>query len=98
MVPVFCYTNIFDYICIYNNIRIKLYICFMVTYKDRMRNKKTFVLQKENEVIATFGNLKKACEYLEGQGFYSYNTVVRKDDKDYPISYNGFVLFKVKHY
>lgn len=67
----------------------------MSTYKERMENKQNFVLINGGQVLGTFGNLKKVCDFLEGRNFYSYHTLSRKT---FPVSYNGFTLFKVKHY
>lgn len=68
----------------------------MTTYKERQANLQMFVLQKGYVVLGTFGNLKKVCEYLEGEDFYSYNTIVRK--KEYPVTYGDYTVSKVKHY
>jgi hypothetical protein len=68
----------------------------MSTYKEQLKNKKTYVLLKDCEVLGTFGNLKKVCAFMEGKDFYSYNTIVRK--KTYPIIYKNYTVFKVKHY
>ena len=67
----------------------------MTTYKEQQKNKQYYVLLSNCEVLGTFGNLKKVCEFMNGQDFYSYHTLVKKD---FPISYNGYKLFKVKHY
>lgn len=68
----------------------------MVKYKDRMEKLEIFVLQYDNEVIGTFGNLKKVCDYMEDEDFPSYWTLVRK--KEYPITYKDFKIYKVKHH
>ncbi|MCH7783925.1 MAG: hypothetical protein IIB06_00705 [Bacteroidetes bacterium] len=68
----------------------------MATYKEQQENRKSYVLLKDCEVLGTFGNLKKICEFMEGEDFYSYNTIIRK--KDFPILYKGYKIFKVKHH
>ena len=70
----------------------------MTTYKERQENLQMYVLQEGCEVLGTFGNLKKVCDYLEEQNkdFYSYNTAVRK--KEYPISKGEIKIYKVKHH
>lgn len=68
----------------------------MSTYKQQRDNRHYYVLLKDCEVLGTYGNLKKICEFMKGQDFYSYNTIIRK--KDFPILYKGYKIFKVKHY
>lgn len=68
----------------------------MTTYKERQENLEYFVLLKDCDVLGTFGNLKKVCDFLAEEDFYSYNTIVRK--KTYPVTYKNFKVFKVKHY
>ena len=68
----------------------------MPTYKERQENLEYFVLLDGDDVLGTFGNLKKVCDFLDGKDFYSYNTIVRK--KTYPVIYKNYKVFKVKHY
>tara|TARA_R100000935_G_scaffold13736_5_gene27654 strand:+ start:81770 stop:81976 length:207 start_codon:yes stop_codon:yes gene_type:complete len=68
----------------------------MTTYKERQENLEYFVLLEYCNVLGTFGNLKKVCDFLDGKDFYSYNTIVRK--KTYPVTYKNYKVFKVKHY
>lgn len=68
----------------------------MVTYKERMKDKMNFVLIKNDIVLGTFGNLRKITEFIENDNFPSYWTLVRKDD--YPIYFEDYRIFKVKHY
>ena len=68
----------------------------MVTYKEQIKDKRSFVLLQNSEVLATFGNLKKVCNFMGGKDFPKYNTLVRK--KEYPISYKDYSIYKVKHY
>lgn len=67
----------------------------MTTYKEQRANLEYYVLLKDCEVLGTFGNLKKVCDYLSDKDFYSYNTLVRK--KKFPVVYKEYKLFKVKH-
>ena len=68
----------------------------MTTYKERIKDKHNFVLIKGNEVLGTFGNLKKITDFIEDENFPSYWTLVRKDE--YPIEFMDYKIFKVKHY
>lgn len=68
----------------------------MTTYKERKENQHNFVLVKDSIVIGTFGNLRKITEIVEDDNFPSYWTLVRK--KDYPIEFDNYIIFKVKHY
>lgn len=69
----------------------------MVEYKEAKKSRQTLVLVKDNEVIATFGSLKKAIDYInhiEGLSV-SYWTLSRKT---FPIDVSTFKIWKVKHY
>ena len=68
----------------------------MVTYKERMKDKMNFVLIKNDVVLGTFGNLRKITEYIKDDNFPSYWTLVRKDE--YPIEFEDYRIFKVKHF
>ena len=68
----------------------------MVTYKEQQKNKKYFVLLKNGVPLGTFGNLKKITEFIEGEDFPSYWTLIR--DKEYPKSVGDFQIYKVKHF
>ena len=68
----------------------------MSTYKEQKDKKKSFVLLKDCEVLGVFGSLKKVCDFMNGEDFYSYNTVIRK--KEYPILYKGYKIYRTKHY
>ena len=68
----------------------------MTTYKEQQKDRTNFVLLENGNVLGTFGNLKKVCDFLQKKDFYSYNTVVRK--KDFPIIYKDYSVWKVKHY
>lgn len=70
----------------------------MISYKEQQENKHNFVLMKENEVIGTFGNLRKLCNYVTDESFLSYWTLVRKKDSEYPLKSGVYTIFKVKHY
>lgn len=64
----------------------------MSTYKEQQANKHIFVLVKDCEVLATFGNFRKLCDYAG----ISYNTYIRK--KEYPFKAKDYNIFKVNHY
>lgn len=68
----------------------------MTTYREQQKDRTNFVLMEGSNVLGTFGNLKKVCEFLQNKDFYSYNTVVRK--KEFPIIYKDYSVWKVKHY
>jgi hypothetical protein len=68
----------------------------MVTYKERIQNKKNYVLIENDIVLGTFGNLKKITDFMKGKNFPSYWTLVRK--KDFPIKFDNYKIFKAKHY
>lgn len=53
-----------------------------------------FVLLKVGVPTGTFGNLKKIIEFMEGEDFPSYWTLVRKEDN--PLEYGGYLIYKVK--
>ena len=69
----------------------------MATYKEQQANKKSYVLTKNGEVLATFGNLRKVISFVEREGinFYKYSTLVRKE---MPVIFGEYELFKVRHY
>lgn len=72
----------------------------MTTYKEQQKDKKSFVLLKNDTPIATFGNLKKVVEYVvdnfEKEDFPSYWTLVRRSK--YPIITGDYKIYKVFHY
>lgn len=68
----------------------------MTTYKEQQENKMSYVLLKDCEVLGTFGNLKKVCDFMDGKDFPSYWTLVRK--KEETIKFDDFQIWKVKHY
>lgn len=70
----------------------------MNTYKEQQENRHNFVLMKNDEVIGTFGNLKKLCNFVEDESFLSYWTLVRKNISDYPLKIGIYTIFKVKHH
>lgn len=67
----------------------------MTTYKEQQEKKMSYVLLKNCEVIGTYGNLRKLVEHMENTDFPSYWTLVRKD---FPISFDSFKIYKVRHY
>lgn len=68
----------------------------MVTYKERQGNLQMYVLLEGCEVLGTFGNLKKVCDFMEGKDFPKYNTIIRK--KENPIIHKDYKICRVKHY
>jgi len=70
----------------------------MNTYKEQQENKHNFVLMKENNIIGTFGNLRKLCNFVTDNTFPSYWTLIRKNKKNYPLEIGNYIIFKVKHY
>lgn len=67
-----------------------MYICYMSTYKETIERKKYYVILEKNDVKGVFGNLKRACEFMQGKDFPSYWTLVRKkmnrfDYKEYSL-------------
>lgn len=68
----------------------------MTTYKEQLENKMSYVLLKDCEVLGTFGNLKKICDFMDGKDFPSYWTLIRK--KEYPLVFDSYKIYKVKHY
>ena len=61
------------------------------TYKEQRDSKKYFVLLKDCNVLGTFGNLKKVCEFMKGKDFYSYHTLVKKE---FPVTYKEYKIYK----
>lgn len=68
----------------------------MTTYQERKENLHYYVLQKDGEVLATFGNLRKVVSFMEQLGVNaSYATLSRR--KDFPVEYKGYDIWYVKH-
>lgn len=67
----------------------------MNTYTERKNSRRNWVLLENGEVIATFGSLRKICEYVEDDSFPSYWTLIR--EKDFPIITGEYKIYKVKH-
>jgi hypothetical protein len=68
----------------------------------QLKKKKTnCVLIFENQVIATFGNLKKLIDYVRANKLIDYEknisywTLIRKKN---PIPFGKYSIFRVKHY
>lgn len=68
----------------------------MVTYKERQKNKKYYVLLQNGVPLGTFGNLKKITEFMDGKKFPSYWTLVRKEEN--PMVFEKYLIYKVKHH
>ena len=68
----------------------------MTTYKERQENKYNFILLRKGVPLGTFGNLKKVVEFMGEEDFPSYWTLIRKSQ--YPLVYEDYSIYKVKHY
>lgn len=68
----------------------------MTTYKERKAKLENYVLVKDGVPLGTFGNLKKVVDFMDGEEFPSYWTLVRK--KDNPIEFDKYSIFLVKHH
>lgn len=68
----------------------------MKTYKEQIENKTNLVLVNGNNIMGTFGNLRKVVKFMEHENFPSYWTIIRK--KGNPIICKNYAIFKVKHY
>jgi len=67
-------------------------------HQEYIGNRKSFVLLRNNTVLGTFGNLRKVINFMKDEKFYSYWTVIRIKEDKYPIVYQDYSIFKVKHY
>jgi hypothetical protein len=65
-------------------------------YEDYIKNKTNYVLLKGLDVIGTFGNLRKAINFITDDKHPSYWTLIRKQEN--PINFNEYKIFRVKHY
>ena len=68
----------------------------MSTYKEQQENRYDFVLLKGQNVLGTFGNLRKLVDFIKDEDFPSYWTLIRK--KDFPVNYKNYKICRVKHY
>jgi hypothetical protein len=58
---------------------------------------KTYVLSKNDKIIATFGNLRKLVNFMKNEDFPSYWTLIRI--KVNPIELKSdYKIFKARHY
>ena len=48
-----------------------------ISYSKRISTKKHYVISYEKDVIGVFTTLKKACDFMDGEDFPSYWTIVR---------------------
>ena len=73
--------------------RIFLYFSNMVTYKEQLKKRKYYVINKENITLGLFTNLKKLCEEMKKQdvNFPSYWKITRMD-KSKPIKINDYII------
>lgn len=67
-------------------------------YQDHIKNLQNFVLIQDLIVLGTFGNLRKLVNFIKDDDFPSYWTLIRIKEEDYPIEYNNYSIFKVRHY
>ena len=65
----------------------------MVTYKEQLKKKKYYTINKENLTLGVFTNLRKLCEELKviDNSFPSYWTIV-KLDKSEPIKIKNYII------
>lgn len=65
----------------------------MTTYKEQLKRKKYYTINKDNLTIGVFSNLRKLCEYLKEKDstFPSYWTIV-KLDKSKPIEIKDYII------
>jgi len=65
------------------------------TYKKEQQTRKHYVLLNDRDVMGVFSTLKKVCEFMSGENFPSYWTLVRKDfDK---FEYGNYSLQIIKN-
>lgn len=69
----------------------------MVTYKERLTNRKYFEILKGNITIGVFTSFKKLCEATKNKdkNFPSYWTLV-KLDRTKPIKVKGYTIQEIK--
>lgn len=65
----------------------------MVTYKEQLKKKKYYTINKENLTLGVFSNLRKLCEEMKEKdsSFPSYWTIV-KLDKSEPIKIKDYIV------
>lgn len=72
----------------------------MTTYKEQQKDKKYFVLLKNNIPLGTFGNLKKVVDHVVDNfgedDFPSYWTLIRRSE--FPIITGDYSIYRVNHY
>lgn len=70
----------------------------MVTHKQKIEHQYHWVLTKNNEVLATYGNLKTLVEAMEESDVFAYNTLAKKNkETDFPVSSHNYTIWRVKH-
>lgn len=65
----------------------------MVTYKEQLKKKKYYTINKENLTLGVFSNLRKLCEEMKEKdnSFPSYWTIV-KLDKSEPVKIKDYII------
>jgi hypothetical protein len=66
------------------------------TYKEQIQNRTQLVLLRDNNVLGTFGNLRKVVNFMANDDFLSYWTLIRK--KENPIKFRNYSIVRVRHY
>ncbi|MFA5296620.1 MAG: hypothetical protein WC389_00250 [Lutibacter sp.] len=69
----------------------------MVTYKEQLKKKKYYVINKDNITLGLFTNLKQLCEEIKliEPKFPSYWTITRLD-KSKPIKILDYIIQEIK--
>lgn len=69
----------------------------MVTYKEQLKKKKYYVINKDNETLGLFTNLTSLCEEMKKADakFPSYWTII-KLDKSKPIKIKDYTIQEIK--
>lgn len=65
----------------------------MVTYKERLKKRKYYVINKDNVTLGLWTGLKKLCEDMKEKdsSFPSYWTITRMD-KSKPIDVGDYII------
>jgi len=74
-----------------------MYICGMVTYKEQLKRRKYYLINKDNITVGLFSTLKKLCEHMNevDTGFPSYWTIVRMD-RTQPIKIGHYIIQEIQ--
>lgn len=65
----------------------------MVTYSERKKSRKYYVINKENKTLGLYSSLTKLCEEFSEieEKFPSYWTIIRMD-KSKPIEIGDYII------